>query len=108
MDGRRVFNFSMRMVPQQILACIENNGLSKDTIDLFLLHQASKYIVDNLRNRLKIPEEKAPFFAADLGNTVSSTIPLMLERYIDVGPRTILISGFGVGLSWASSILKRI
>jgi 3-oxoacyl-[acyl-carrier-protein] synthase-3 len=55
-----------------------------------------------------VEADKAPFLAAEIGNTVSSSIPLMLEQYMETGEKTILISGFGVGLSWATSILERL
>jgi 3-oxoacyl-[acyl-carrier-protein] synthase-3 len=97
----------MRMIPQQIMDCLNHDGLSTDDIDLFLLHQASKYIVWNIRRKLGLSPEKVPFLAAEHGNTVSSTIPLMLQTYLGEGPPSILISGFGVGLSSATAILKR-
>ena len=107
MDGKDVFNFALRIIPQHIIACIKANDLSIDAIDLFLLHQASRYIVINLRKKLGLPEKKAPFLAAEFGNTVSSTIPLMLESCLDKKMKHILLSGFGVGLSWASTVIKR-
>ena len=55
----------------------------------------------------EILHRKRPFLAGESGNTVSSSIPLMLEQYLDSDERLILISGFGVGLSWATSVLER-
>lgn len=107
MLGSNVFKFTMTVVPEQVQECLRANGLEREDIDLYLLHQGSKFIVDNLSRKLGVPPEKAPFLAADTGNTVSSTIPLMLERFIAGGPRRILICGFGVGLSWATSVLER-
>jgi 3-oxoacyl-[acyl-carrier-protein] synthase III len=107
MLGGNVFKFTMTAVPGQVEECLAANGLGKEDIDLYLLHQGSKYIVDNMSKKLGVPAAKAPFLAADVGNTVSSTIPLMLERYLGDGPRRILICGFGVGLSWATSVLER-
>jgi 3-oxoacyl-[acyl-carrier-protein] synthase III len=108
MDGRDVFKFTMRVVPEHILNCIQINNLTLESIDLFLLHQASKYIVENISKKLDLATEKVPFHASELGNTVSSTLPILLEDYIKGGPALILICGFGVGLSWASTILKRL
>jgi len=102
-----VFKFTMTAVPEQIEACLKENGLSKQDVDLYLFHQGSKFIVDNLGKKLGLAPERAPFEAAELGNTVSSTLPLMLERRLKAGPRRILMSGFGVGLSWATSVLER-
>ena len=108
MLGSNVFKFTMTVVPEQIEACLRDNGLSKDQIDLYLFHQGSKYIVDNLGRKLGLAPGRAPFEADGTGNTVSSTLPLMLERRIDQGPRRILMSGFGVGLSWATTVLERV
>ncbi len=108
MLGNNVFKFAVSKVPPQIEKCLELNGLDKNDVDLYLLHQGSKYIIDNLIPLLGIDADKAPFLAAETGNTVSSSIPLMLEHYMDSDEKTILISGFGVGLSWATSILERV
>jgi 3-oxoacyl-[acyl-carrier-protein] synthase-3 len=107
MKGQDVFMFAMKKVPEQIRKCIEDNGLKREEIDLFLFHQGSKYIVENLRKRLGLPENRAPFNAYNFGNTVSSSIPIMLEHLLTGESRYILLSGFGVGLSWATTILSR-
>ena len=108
MDGREVFNFTMRTVPKQMKECLKINELEAEDIDAFLLHQASKYIITNMSKRLGVDPEKVPFGLPEVGNCVSSTIPLMLDRTLDQKHNTILISGFGVGLSWATNILKRV
>ena len=108
MLGNNVFKFALTTVPPQIEQCLEKNNLEKEDIDLFLLHQGSKYIVDNLVLKLGVDAAKVPFKPATIGNSVSSTIPLMLEEYLDTDEKHILISGFGVGLSWATSILERV
>jgi len=108
MLGNNVFKFAVSKVPPQIEKCLALNGLEKSDIDLYLLHQGSKYIVDNLVPLLDVDENKVPFLAAQTGNTVSSSIPLMLEHYMDTDEQKILISGFGVGLSWATSVLERL
>jgi len=108
MNGRGIFEFTMKAVPAIVDKCLETNGLKKEDIDLFLLHQASKYIVDNLCRRMKLEPEKTPFLIKDYGNTISSTIPMMLKNYLgDTTKQNILICGFGVGLSIGSSILRR-
>lgn len=107
MKGSNVFKFSMTTVPDQIRHCLAINSLRAEEVDLFLLHQGSKFIVDSLGSRLGIPADKAPFSASEVGNTVSSSIPLMLEHYVESDVDTIMICGFGVGLSWASGILRR-
>lgn len=107
MKGRSVFTFTMKVVPQQIKACLAANACTVDDVDRFLLHQGSKFIVDNMTASLGLPMEKTPFMAMEYGNTVSSSIPMMLKSVIKERPEKVLISGFGVGLSWATSILFR-
>lgn len=108
MNGRGIFEFAMKNVPIIVERCLGTNGLKKGDIDLFLLHQASKYIVDNLCRRMKLEPEKIPFVIKDYGNTISSSIPMMLRDYLqDTTKQNILICGFGVGLSIASSIVRR-
>lgn len=107
MDGRSIFNFSLGTVPRQIKKCLEQNQLTPADVDLFVLHQASRYIVENMAKRLGVPAEKVPFALARIGNTVSSTIPMTLQPRLQEKQRTILISGFGVGLSWGTTVLKR-
>ena len=108
MLGSNVFKFAVSRVPPQVEKCLRLNGLNKEQVDLYLMHQGSRYIVDNLVPLLDVEPGKVPFLAARTGNTVSSSIPLMLEQYMDSDEKIILISGFGVGLSWATSILNRV
>ena len=108
MNGRQVFNFAATRVPEQIRSLLSLHGLGIDDIDLFVLHQGSRYIVDTLAKRLDIPAEKVPMELALTGNTVSSSIPLVLEKYIrNKDKNRVVLSGFGVGLSWGSVILYR-
>lgn len=107
MNGRAVFSFSATVVPRNITTMLAANDLKVADIDCFALHQGSRYIVDTLKKKLDIAEGKAPFVAADYGNTVSSSVPLILSD-IEVGARRVVIAGFGVGLSWASTVLFRV
>ena len=108
MNGRAVFNFCAQTVPGDIREVVKRNGLTLDDIDLFLLHQGSKFIVEAIRTRLGLSEERVPFGAGSYGNTVSSSIPLLLAETLECpGIRRMVLSGFGVGLSWASCVLSR-
>lgn len=108
MNGRGIFNFAIKEVPAIVDKCLETNGFKKEDVDLFLLHQASKYIIDNLCRRMKLEPEKIPFVIKDYGNTISSSVPMMLRDYLeDTTKQNILICGFGVGLSIACSMLRR-
>lgn len=105
MDGRAVFNFCALNVPKSITQCLDANGLSKDQIDTFILHPGSKYISDTIAKRLGIDAvERLP--CEDYGNTVSSSLPLILADLPMDRPQTVVVSGFGVGLGWATNILK--
>jgi 3-oxoacyl-[acyl-carrier-protein] synthase-3 len=108
MLGSNVFKFTMTVVPEQIQRYLEREKLAIDGIDLFLLHQGSRFIVESMAKRMGLPLEKVPFGAARTGNTVSSSIPLLLAEYMDAPPPRVLLSGFGVGLSWATMVLERL
>jgi 3-oxoacyl-[acyl-carrier-protein] synthase-3 len=108
MNGRDVFEFVMLQVPQSIGACLKNNGLTIGEIDWFALHQGSFYMLMAMAQRLEIPKEKILINIDRYGNTVSSTVPMLLEELMqkeDLHGRKVVISGFGVGLSWATNIL---
>lgn len=107
MNGRAVFSFSATVVPKNITTMLAANDLTVEDIDCFALHQGSRYIVDTIKKKLGIEEGKAPFVAADYGNTVSSSIPLILNGMV-AGARQVVIAGFGVGLSWASTVLFKV
>ncbi|MBB1474345.1 3-oxoacyl-ACP synthase III family protein [Shewanella sp. SG41-3] len=108
MDGRRVYNFALKEVPEQINKHIEKNNHQIEDIDVLLLHQGSAAIINAIRKKMRLSSNKLPFMINEYGNTVSSSIPIMLEDYLTRGDCTkILISGFGVGLSWATNILTR-
>lgn len=109
MNGRQVFNFAATKVPEQINRLLEEQNITLDDVDKVILHQGSKYIVETLGHRLQIPESKLVFDIEKTGNTISSSIPLLLEKYIhDQKVKTILLSGFGVGFSWGTTLLSRL
>ncbi|MDC0010724.1 ketoacyl-ACP synthase III [Porticoccaceae bacterium] len=108
MNGRQVFNFASKSVPSQIREFLVSRNLKTSDIDRFCLHQGSLAIIDAIARRF--PEVKERFVSdiRETGNTVSSSIPLLLETLIkDEALHKILISGFGVGLSWATNIIYR-
>lgn len=108
MNGRAVFNFVMLHIPGALERCIQLNELTENDIDLYALHQASRFIVGNLVKRMDLNPDKVPFNIVEIGNTISSSIPILLQEYLaDVTKKTILVSGFGVGLSAATTILRR-
>lgn len=109
MQGRAVFNFVMGTVPNSMRNCLEKAELELGDIDYFALHQGSIYMLDALAANFKIPQNKLLKNMSEFGNTVSSTIPLLLadlDRREKLSGATVLLSGFGVGLSWATSIIR--
>ena len=110
MDGRAIFDFMMREVPTSIEACLRLNGLNIEQIDAFIFHQASRYMLRALSSTLKIDSKRLIEDFADIGNTTSSSIPIALKRVLlngDHRPEKILLCGFGVGLSWGSTVIIR-
>ncbi|HBC87171.1 MAG TPA: 3-oxoacyl-ACP synthase [Lentisphaeria bacterium] len=108
MNGRSVFNFTAKVLPDDIHKVLKINGTEISKIDKFVFHQGSKFIVDTLTKRIGLPPEKVVFNAKSFGNTVSSSIPIILEKEIhEKQNRLMVISGFGVGLSWSSAVIKR-
>lgn len=110
MDGAEIFNFTLDMVPKLTTETLLKNSLKKENIDLFVFHQANKYLLNFLRKKIEIPEEKFYYYISNVGNTVSSTIPIAIfeainEKRINSGSN-VLIAGFGVGYSWAGTVLK--
>jgi 3-oxoacyl-[acyl-carrier-protein] synthase-3 len=109
MNGRAVFNFVNSRVPKSIHACLDAADVPLDDVDWFALHQGSTYMLDAMTRRVGIPEEKVLKNMARFGNTVSSSVPLLLhdlQQAGDLKGRKVLVSGFGVGLSWATSLIQ--
>lgn len=110
MNGGEIFNFTLDSVPKLMDNVLSKNNLVKDNIDLFVFHQANRYMLNHLREKLEIEEDKFYYFIEKVGNTVSSTIPIALyeamkENKIHKGSN-VLLAGFGVGYSWGGTILK--
>ena len=109
MNGGNVMNFTLREVPRTFRRLLDDSGVSPDEVDHVVLHQANKFMLDTLQKKLGLPSEKVPRRFEDVGNTVSSTIPFVLESLNESGqtpPGTrIMLIGFGVGLSWAGASL---
>lgn len=107
MNGSEIFTFTQRNVPKVVNEVLEKNHLTKEDIDFFVMHQANSYMLEFLRKKMKIPAEKYIVDMAETGNTVSNSIPLVLERARkkDILHGNVLICGFGVGYSWGATLL---
>ena len=110
MDGAGVLSVVNATVPRQVRSLLERTNMTMDDIDLVVFHQASKMALDSLNARLRIPPEKSFSNIRELGNTVSASLPIALRDAADLGRirpgDRILLSGFGVGMSWATAILR--
>lgn len=107
MNGAEVMAFSLTEVPKAVDELLARMGAQREEIDLFVLHQANRFMLDALRKKLRVPAERLPVHVENCGNTVSSTIPITLEALkaegrLTPGTRTMLV-GFGVGYSWAAA-----
>lgn len=108
MDGHEITKFVFREVPKSVADVISKSGQTPEQIGKFFFHQANKYILNALAERMSIPSSKV-YVDLSRGNTVSSTIPIALKDYFSQTPprpETVLMCGFGVGYSWGSSIMK--
>ena len=110
MNGSEVFLFTMKRIPATVKELLLKEKTSIDEIDLFIFHQASKLVIDNLTRLLHLNPAKVYRNYEKKGNTVSATIPIALKDASDEGllhqNSKVMIIGFGVGLSWGATILN--
>lgn len=110
MNGSEIFTFTLDIVPSLVNATLANNRLEKEMINQFVFHQANKYMLNFLRKKLKIEQDRFYYCLSQFGNTVSNSIPIALREAINDGTirkgDNVLLAGFGVGYSWAGTILK--
>jgi 3-oxoacyl-[acyl-carrier-protein] synthase III len=108
MDGPGILTLTMGIIPDLVRRVLSGSELSEADIDLFLMHQATFKLLDQLRQQMKIEPERVPIALESVGNTVSSTIPLLMHDLrasgrLRRGTRSLL-AGFGVGFSWAGCL----
>lgn len=110
MNGGAIFNFTLERVPGMIDSVLNKNDLTKEEISYFVFHQANKFMLNTIRKLCKIEKDKFFLDMENTGNTVSSTILIGIKESMDKGliqkGDSVLIAGFGVGLSWGATILK--
>ena len=111
MDGRAVFDFAIRDVAKSIQSLLATAPVAVDEIDYFFLHQANDRILDKIAKKIGVPREKLPANMMEYGNTSAASIPILLSECVDQGlikldgSQTILLSGFGGGLTWGSLLV---
>lgn len=109
MDGSGVFEFVISEVPLQVKKLLQVAEASLDQVDYVVLHQANAYMNNHLTHKMKIPPEKAISSLEIFGNTSSVSIPLTIVSQLQdklQGGKTLLLSGFGVGMSVASALVS--
>lgn len=110
MSGADIFEFTIREVPASVKRILKKENLKKDSVDLFIFHQANRFMLDFLEKLMKLDKTKCYHNFADTGNTVCASIPIAFKRAMVDGTvkpnQTILLSGFGVGLSWGSTLIR--
>jgi 3-oxoacyl-[acyl-carrier-protein] synthase-3 len=110
MDGGEIFNFTLKVVPTMFDELFEYSDLSDDNIDYFVLHQANKYILQNIAKKLEIKKNKIPMDTMTIyGNQNSASIPGTINGFLSEEFSTkklkVLFAGFGIGLSWGACIV---
>ncbi len=110
MRGHDIFAFALKEVLPNINSVIEHADANKDQIDYYIFHQANKLLNESIRRKMRIDSSKVPYTLNKYGNTSCATIPLTLVSELSEEARNkalnLLISGFGVGLSWGSALVK--
>ncbi|QNL42802.1 ketoacyl-ACP synthase III [Streptococcus sp. NSJ-72] len=111
MDGRKIFDFAIRDVAASIKDTIESSNVQVEDIDYLLLHQANIRILDKMAKKIGVAREKLPANMMEYGNTSAASIPILLSECVEKGfihldgSQTVLLSGFGGGLTWGTLIV---
>lgn len=110
MDGREIFAFAVRRVPECIEETLARAGMTADDVDMFVLHQANYRIIESIAKRLKQDIRKFPVNLDRVGNMSSATIPVLLDELRKDGRlkdgMNVVLSGFGAGLTWGACVMK--
>ena len=110
MNGGAIFNFTLEAVPALVKELLEKNSLRKEEVDYYIFHQANKFMLNTIRKVCALPQDKFYINLENVGNTVSSTVLIGLKDCLTNGTITqgmkVMITGFGVGLSWGGTVLS--
>jgi 3-oxoacyl-[acyl-carrier-protein] synthase-3 len=110
MNGAELFSFTLRAVPECVDRLLAKSGRRIEDVDLFVFHQANRFMLEHLRRKLRIPAERFCLALESCGNTVSSTIPIALKLAAQRGQlqagHLVMAVGFGVGYSWGAGFLR--
>lgn len=110
MNGSAIFNFTLEAVPALMKDILVRNNMAKEDVDYFVFHQANKFMLNTIRKVCVLPKDKFYVNLSETGNTVSSTVLIGLKQCLEAGTITtgmnVMVTGFGVGLSWGGTILR--
>lgn len=110
MNGPEVFKFAVSTIPKCIDEILHTTGLTIDDIDLIVCHQANKRIIDAVRNKYKVSEDKFPMNISEYGNTSAASVPILLSELNEKGilkkGMKVILTGFGAGLTWAANLVE--
>ncbi len=109
MDGMDVFNFAISKVPKSIKQLLKETEKSVDDVDYLIFHQANRFMMDFFVKKLKMNPDRVPYCIHKYGNTSSASVPLTISSELCGkldGNHTMLMSGFGAGLSWGSALMS--
>lgn len=110
MNGPEILAFTLGAVSRTVCELLEKADCRLEDVDLFVFHQANKQMLESLRRKCGIPEERFVVHLRDVGNTVSCTIPIALNEAARTGQlksgQLVMLVGFGVGLSWGATLFR--
>lgn len=110
MNGSSIFNFTLDAVPVMMKEILQKNALAQDEVDYYVFHQANKFMLNTIRKVCVLPKDKFYVNLEETGNTVSSTVMIAIKDNLNNGTirsgMNVMVSGFGVGLSWGGTILR--
>jgi 3-oxoacyl-[acyl-carrier-protein] synthase-3 len=110
MNGPAVFHFSIHKVPEVITAAMQQHGVTLADVDLVVLHQANRYMLEQIFKKLGVPAEKQFYYLEEVGNLSGASTPAALSEAVRTGRvkpgSLVLLATFGVGLSWAVALVR--
>jgi 3-oxoacyl-[acyl-carrier-protein] synthase-3 len=110
MDGPELLQFALEVIPRVVDQVLADAALGRDDVDFYLMHQATAHLLRHVQGRMELASDVFPIELADHGNTVSCTLPILMEsmrdrKLLTPGKQSVMV-GFGVGLSWAACLWK--
>ncbi len=110
LDGKSIFIFAIKIVPQMISNLLEKANLKLDDIDLFIFHQANRLMIETIMKKVKIPFEKTHYCLKYVGNSGGSTVAMAYTEAWRAGKlkpgKKVMFLAFGVGLSWGGALYE--